>query len=347
MKLLDIENGRSVNGAKSCRGSILVLVLGILAMMAVLAAVYLAIGVGDQRSSKALETRQERQAVAPVIGEYIADVIGKDRMATIWRAGSDDAGVISQAYRETTDFPYTDYTRLSIPELSGIAPSQRDIYRFNPEGTQRVQWPGQPLFNPDPRVADDPFLASTEPTFLGAPNERDQPTDPTKWWLDNHDWAQISNLAPDGLPVNLFAIRNNFNAEGGIQNDDEMSFWLSLIKRTPGTGILRATDATSGETHIPGLSLDPLEMRNRPYFWTMDQRNLFFPINQGFRFFDPDGITVAGWGSPYYPDYQYADADGDGFADSRWFELKDSTILGRELTCFPTRATTACSSQPA
>jgi hypothetical protein len=331
--LLDIEKMRSVVGNRARRGSILVLVLGILAMMAVLAAVYLAIGVGDQRSAKALETRQEQLAVAPVIGEYIADIIAKDRLATIWRAGSNDSGVISQAYRETTDFPYTDYTRLSIPELSGIAPSQRDIYRFNSEGTQRVQWPGLPLFNPDPRVVDDSFLASTEPTFLGAPSEREQPTDPTKWWLDNRDWAHISNLAPDGLFVNLFALRNNFNAPRGIQNNNEMSFWLSLIKQVPtGSGgfQLRATDATTGETHIPGLSISPLEMRNRPYFWTMNQRNMFFPIGQAFTMLDPAGGT-AGWGSPYYPDYQYADADGDGFADSRWFELKDSTIFGREL----------------
>ena len=334
MMLLDINNGRSLNEAMARRGSILVLVLGILAMMAVLAAVYMAIGVGDQRSAKALETRQEQQAVAPVVGQYIAGVIGKDRMARVWRAGSNDSGVISQAYRETTDFPYTDYTRLSIPELTGIVPSQRDIYRFNPEGTHPVQWPGMPLFNPDPRVGDDPYLASTEPTFLGAPGEREEPVDPRLWWLDNRDWAQISNLAPDGLPVNLFAIRNNINADRGILNPEEMSYWLSLIKRRnsgSGSSQLRATDATSGETHIPGFFMNPIEMRNRPYFWTMNQRNLFFPIGQGFTMYDPSGSTVAGWGSPYYPDYQYADADGDSFADSRWFELKDSTILGREI----------------
>ncbi len=332
--LLDIENMRSVTGAKSRRGSILVLVLGILAMMAVLAAVYMAIGVGDQRSAKALETRQEQQAVAPVVGQYIAGVLGKDRMARVWRAGSNDSGVISQAYRETTDFPYTDYTRLSIPELTGIAPSLRDIYRFNPEGTHPVQWPGMPLFNPDPRVADDPYLASTEPTFLGSPGEREEPVDPRLWWLDNRDWAQISNLAPDGLPVNLFVIRNNINAPRGIQNQNEMSYWLSLIKQVPQPGggfMFRATDALSGETHIPGLTLNPVEMRNRPYFWTMNQRNMFFPIGQGFTMLDPSGSAAVGWGSPYYPDYQYADADGDGFADSRWFELTDSTILGREI----------------
>lgn len=331
------------NGAR--RGSILVLVLGVLAMMAVFAAVYLAIGVGDQRSASALEVRQEQQKIAPVVAQHFADTIAKDRMSVFWQPATDDTRIVFKAFRETTDYPYTDFMLRSIPSLSNVTGLQIPMLRFSPEGTHRVQWNGMPASNPDPRVASDPWLSSSEPVFLGLPNERVFPGDPTQWWLDNHDWQQISNFAPDGLFVNLFALRNNFDAEPGIETYSvgsqtmwQMSYGLTLIKRFGGgPGLesqLHATLVDSGETQL-GFSMDPLEMRNTPFFWTMNQKNMYFPINQPFSFYEPDRSTVAGWGSPYYPDYQYADTDGDGFADARWFEMRDSTLIGRALNLLP------------
>lgn len=308
------------------RGSILVLVLGILALMAVIAAVYVTIGLGDQRASRAAEVRQEHDAIAPTVADYIASVIADDRLDIYWALGTDDDGLASQPHRETTDYPYIDYTSLSIPELGDLnglrVPPQRvPHYRFRPSGGHPNPWYqiGVPQF--DPRVPGDPFLASTVPTFLGDASERTFPADPSKWWLDDHDWLQISNLAPDGMFVNLFALRNNFDAERGFRNPDELSYWLSLIGRDDGSGVLFATEFTPW-----GERAD----KNRPFHWTMYQRNMFFPIGQSFRFLDRNGAE-AGWGSPDYPAYQYADADGDGFADSRWFELRDSTFLGQEL----------------
>lgn len=307
------------------RGSILVLVLGILALMAVIAAVYVTIGLGDQRSSRAAEVRQEHDDIAPTVGDYIAGVIAADRTDINWTLGTDDLGLASQPQRETTDYPYTDFTALSIPELGDLTgrrvpPQQITHYRFRPSGGNPNPWYqiGNPQF--DPRVPSDPFLASTEPTFLGDASERAVPGDPSKWWLDNHDWLQISNLAPDGMFVNLFSLRNNFDAARGFRSFDEMSYWLSLIGRDP-SGVLYATE------YLPWG--DPAD-KNRPFYWTMYQRNMFFPIGQAFRFLDRNGAE-AGWGSPDFPAYQYADADGDGFADSRWFELRDSTFIDREL----------------
>jgi len=341
MMLLEQKTKWATVRKSARRGSILILVLGVLAMMAVFAAVYLAIGIGDQRASQAVEVHQEQQRIAPVVAQHLATTIAKDRLATEWRTATDDSRVVLKAYRETTDYPYTDYARRSIPTLSNVPGARIDMLRFDPEGTQRVQWNGLPLSTPDPRVASDPWLAFPEPVFLGAPNERHFQADPTQWWLDNHDWAQISNFAPDGLFVNLFALRNNFDAESGIETYQvgsqqmwQLSYGLTLIKRTAVEGPLRATRVDSNESHIPGLSITPLEMRNTPYFWTMNQRNMYFPINQPFVMLDSDN-AVAGWGSPAYPDYQYADADGDGFADSRWFELKDSTLVDRALNLLP------------
>lgn len=312
------------------RGSILILVLGILALMAVIAAVYVTIGLGDQRSARAVEARQDLNSIGPMIGDYIAEVIAQDRLDITWRAGTNDTGLASQPYRETVDYPSTDFTALSTPEEGDINGrryplAQVNHYRFRPSGGHPNPWHQLNRPDLDPRMPSDPYLASTEPTFLGLPGEREYPSDPTKWWLDNRDWMQISNLAPDGMFVNLFALRNNFDAPRGFRIQNQMSFWLSLIGRDPGSGLLYAT---------PNLPWEAAADKNRPFHWTMYQRNMFFPINQPFLFLDRDGAT-AGWGSPDYPAYQYADADGDGFVDSRWFELRDSTFLGQELNLLP------------
>lgn len=311
------------------RGSILILVLGILALMAVIAAVYVTIGLGDQRSARSVEMRQDLNSIGPKIGDYFAEVIAQDRLDITWRAGTNDAGLAGQPYRETTDYPSTDFTMLSIPEEGDINGrrypfNQVNHYRFRPSGGHPNPWHQLNRPDLDPRMPSDPWLASTEPTFLGQPWEREYPADPTKWWLDNRDWMQISNMAPDGLPVNMYALRNNFDAERGFRNQNQMSYWLSLIGKGNG-GLLQATE------FLPwGARAD----KNRPFHWTMYQRNMFFPINQAFLFLDRRG-AAAGWGSPDYPAYQYADADGDGFVDSRWFELRDSTFLGQELNLLP------------
>jgi len=321
MLLHENEQDRGCNVRR--RGSILVLVLGVLALMAVFAAVYMTIGLGDQRAASAVEARQQRDELAPQIGDYIADVIARDRLAIEWRTSGTDGGLAQLPYRETTDYSYTDYELLSIPTLgdnSGrrIPPNQIDLFRFRPEGSIPEPFLGNPLN--DQRTSSDPWLASTEPTYLGSPAERAFPNDPTKWWLDNRDWLQISNVAPDGLFVNLYALRNNFDAERGYRNDSQMSYWLSLIEGAPGARLQATLDLPWGGTADP----------NRPFHWTMYQRNMFFPIGQPFLFNDRFG-NVAGWDSPDFPLYQYADADGDGFADSRWFELRDSTIPDEEL----------------
>lgn len=327
------------DGARAAvrRGSILVLVLGILALMAVIAAVYVTIGLGDQRAVRAVETRQEHDQIAPEVGDYIAGVIGQDRGAVTWELdssaslqASDQVLPVLAPYLENTDYPATDFLSRSIPQLAASfevsvpsLPDRINYYRFRAAGTHPNRVLPQMSSLLDRRIASDPWLASTMPTYLGRPDQRLYPDDPTKWWLDDRDWMQISNLAPDGLFVNLFALRNNFDAPRGFQNQDQMSYWLSLIDKR-NDGRLQATQ------FLPwGDPIGPDE-KNRPFYWTMYQRNMYFPIGQPFLMFDRNS-GIAGWGSPDYPAYQYADADGDGFADSRWFELRDSTILGQEL----------------
>lgn len=179
-------------------------------------------------------------------------------------------------------------------------------------------------------------------------------------YLDHRDWLQISNFAQDGRPVNLYNLRPNattiaardvspgdvggFDAEPGFgtsprASDDRpirrMSNFLSLLTvddpEDPQT-FLRAFDPVeTGTVWVPGyntpqnIGLSGEEIRNTPAVWTMYQRFMFMPMNQPFVIYNRDsGRQESSWADPDYPPYQYADADGDGFADSRWFELRSA-----------------------
>jgi hypothetical protein len=224
----------------------------------------------------------------------------------------------------------------------------------------------------DFRVASDPWLASAEPEFTGRTGSG-LPIDRRLFsenalqlaglgfqeeyhYLDNRDWRQISNLAPDGLSVNLFNLRGNFDAEPGLgvglDGRSRMAENRTLLTlRNPGGAnpesdfLLRATDRLpidpDGSGGLPSFlnqgDAVAFAIRNTPAWWTMNQRFLYFPAEPGFQILgrgvDSNGVPVDSsfvtpqtWATPDYPDYQYADADGDGFYDSRWFELTDSTF---------------------
>lgn len=307
--------------------------------------------------------------------------------------------------REATDYPYTDYTFKSVFSADPTSPYDGTQYgnvpdalagndtttlslaaerfRFNPTGNHPVMLdlPDDTLSLDatddalrDYRVASDPWLASSEPTFLGRPESGlaiDQrlfslnalQTTPTNGalqdefhYLDNRDWRQISNLAPDGLSVNLFNLRGNFQAEPGLGLDPNGRFRMSENRTllslnnpdpqnpTPAQLLLRASDRLPIDPDglIVSSFLDQsnqtaFAIRNTPAWWTMNQRFLFFPADPSFTILGrPDTATLIGantgtlveqtWDTPDFPDYQYADADGDGFYDSRWFELTDSTM---------------------
>ncbi|MEM1185360.1 MAG: hypothetical protein AAGI53_10215 [Planctomycetota bacterium] len=244
------------------------------------------------------------------------------------------------------------------------ADEARRVFGFNAAGNHSLPYPTN--IDPDPRhdlrVASDPWLAATEPTAIvwrqlplnssdssqnrdsdgrgrSIPNSTsgDRHSHPALRYLDNHDWAQISNIAPDGRFVNLFNLRGNFEAEPGI-GEGKMTSRLTLLEMTQMKrfGDLRATtqlpnglgDMAASEGEVADVFL------NIPAIWTMNQRHMFFPLNQpeefaigkiGARDVGNNDSERATWGDFEYPDYQYADADGDGMADSRWFELADAS----------------------
>lgn len=328
---MNAKSAHNLRGSNARPGSALLIVIGTLALIAVFAAIYITIGQGDRRAAATVRQRNNAQEIENAIAGHIAGVIARDRL-DVFTQHLDSSGTSVAYYREITDAPFTDWT---------VRSESNNAYElFNPTGRHIDDSLRARL---DYRVPYDPWLASTRPTYLGSDVGRqfsaitgDPATDRLKEFLDNRDYLQISNLADDGRFVNLFNLRpqqmfgarGGFDAEPGVgitnfdgRNVRRMSEGLSLLKP------LSLGDPESPiQAHVDGFWLPGLDVPvgtldpNIPAHWTMYQRYMLLPLDQPSLLYDRDG-ALADWSSPDYAPYQYADADGDGFADSRWFEL--------------------------
>ena len=341
-------------------GSALLIVIGTLALIAVFAAVYIAIGRTDRRSARAVLARQDSADTADQISDYLSSVIRDDRLGTVVQYGNSGSSGLASAFglRDATDRPYTGW------DLRSATDSSDEHLRFLPTGG--IYSLGSLNGGEDFRVASDPWLASTTPVYLGNPGDSgvDRPFSlyngfdiyfpNAKNFLDNRDWLQISNFSPDGRFVNLYNLRPNrttgfntptvsstevggFSAEPGVgtsPNADgrqirRMSNFLSLWNLESfgdPESLIQTFDPMNNsdavwvpDQNVP-VNIGETELWNIPAVWTMYQRFLFMPINQPFITLNRNG-DISTWADPDYPVYQYADADGDGMADSRWMEL--------------------------
>lgn len=292
------------------RGSFLVLVVGTLALLAVVAIIYVTIGNQDLRTRSAV-ARQERLAEAPrVAADYFAGVIASDRLATSVDSTDPLARDVVTgdlvATRENTDYPFTDPAA-----RSDIAQPTAGAIPFDPAG--RYTPPALLAVVPPAWIPSDPFLADARPTFV-YPAGTDAPVPSTpadEAYLDNTSWGVISNFAPDGRFVNLFNLRGAFDAESGVgvgaNGLPRMSQLLTTLE----------PDGSPRSTTEMGAPLDP----NVPAHFSMRQLYAFRPFGS----WDTTRWTP---GDAAYIPYQWADADGDGFYDSRWFELRDARLAG-------------------
>lgn len=316
-------SGSTSGSARTRRGSILVLVLGTLALMAILAILYSAIGTGDRRTGAAVVRNRVQDDVPEQVRDYVAGVLARDVLSvtpvrTGVSAGNPDYGLM----REAWDHPWTDPAMVSI--LADRTGSGDDIaYRFRPEGTYPVVDTGRSRRTPDPRQGSDPWLASEEPENLdfnddgiwglnsggtggGGPGAGVSLDD--QRYAASRDWRQMSNFAPDGRAVNLFNLRNNFTVPSGI-GTDTISHRLVLYDDQG-----NPTESGNNAELITGAPA----LENIPAHW-------FSNVRAGAKATtETDGFT---WDDALFPRYQFADADGDGITDSRWVELVDASLL--------------------
>lgn len=343
---------RSAAGAPAAwreqrRGSFLVMVVGTLALLAVVMLVYVSVGNQDTATKAALARRERLDDVPQQFADYLSvRVIGADVLSTYYdNAGIPSTRADAQAnepvlLREAFDYGYTDWRRRSdtldrataftpigsfvrLPETVPPMPPTRE----NPDpiffGNAPARW-----------VPSDPWLASNEPTWLGF--KAGGGNDFTAGLLEpasyepariKKDWLHISNVAPDGKFVNLYNLApvvgprrvGNINAKPGLGTSDDgfgalprLSEGLILL----GDGGDNAAEAdTRGTTTVWGTAVTGAR-RNFPAYYDSWQRGLFRPAD--------DSLGNPGAGD-YLP-YQFADADGDGMLDSRWMELSDSRL---------------------
>jgi hypothetical protein len=293
------------------RGSFLVLVVGTLAMLSIIMIVYVAVGSADKRTSSSIARRDRSEEIVSLFADYAAQIIADDAVTMVPDASNGQPNAINGLdvfnvagrnlfLREAWDSPSTNWIANSAlaqsTEVTGLA-------------GQRYA---------DPRVfravgfGDDPWLASTTPTWL---NYAPSATAPNalaneKIFTKRRDWLHISNIAPDGRFINLYSLKDNFDAKPGTSNvstDRRMNADLTLL------------DASSAPTLQTAWNQNAVP--DQPAFFDSWQVNAFRPAKGPFK----DGGTDILQSRPqFYPPYQWADADGDGFFDSRWFEMVDA-----------------------
>lgn len=277
------------------RGSVLVLVVGVLALLAIIALVYATIGQGDRRSASALVTKSRIEDQSQAVSDYLAQVIADSTTAVAYRRQSPVDGSNRQDVRY---HPLRDYPGVDPNMLSATA----ELYRkFDPTGTMKAPWGrNDPV---DPRMAVTPWLAATTPTWLNPQGAA--PSDPARPYLNETDWAHLSVFTPDGRFVNLANLRGNFGVPSGI-GADTISDNLYLV-RTTGPGTFQTTLNTENNS---GPQADP----NTPAHYASRQFGVFRPIGDAsVRISDPRNL-----------DNLFADTDGDGCYDARWGEFVDA-----------------------
>lgn len=338
------------------RGTVLLLVLGALAMVLILTVVYAALGKGDRNTAQSTQLQQDSRDIIGFLRNYAANVLRDDVFdlapdlteERLLGTGNEDLLVYR---RENTDAPLTDFTMRSVPslddDLDGEEQAIQELYRFRPSGGHAtgVLWPDDPNLGAlDPRLPSDPWLADTRPFDLG-PGSKEFLADGSyfnnAYYERAVDWKQISNFAPDGGFVNISFLRPELGGGFDVPSLD--------LRRDPDTGEARlglfdangdlqmGNDAELGFLGLEGevgveIPFDASSATpdwNRPAHWTMYQRAMHRAVAELNRLDSANNP-----GTPAYWRNQYADADGNGFIDSRWFELTDAS-LGTEVTLLP------------
>lgn len=287
------------------RGSFLVMVVGTLALLSLFAILYVSIGTQDTRTRAAVVKRERLDDVPQRFADYVArDILARDVLARWYETDMDNTpGPQSMPVgrREASDYPSIEWTRRS--DSLNVNQFFDPVGTMDPPEAFRARLTG----NYGPKMLPtDPFLASTEPTYLnydGAATPANQPA-----YIRRRDWGQISNLAPDGRFVNLFNLRNNWDAMPGVGNDPR-----GLPRLSEGLSLFDDNGQPSLVTDF-GLNVNTPAARNTPAFWTARQRGAFRPVSIPS---DPPASSVQ------WPGYQWADADGDGMFDGRWFMMAD------------------------
>jgi hypothetical protein len=302
-------------GSTHRRGSVLVLVIGVLALLAIIVVVYTAIGQADSRAARQLSNKVVVTDTSKAVADHIAQVVANNGVSGFFQQD-----VASQQVRyslQNWDYPSTDPEVRSVASSAGTgappAITNADEARsrlFDPTGTQRHRWFENGRV--DPRESGDPWLASTEPVWLN--QNGSTLTNPSDLVLRMQDWLHMSIIAPDGRAVNLANLRGNLLAGSGLgQINGAAGMTSRMLRVTPSN--------TPGGVPTFDLWTDSAVEVNTPSTWSSRGLGMFRQVR------DTNGLAAdqLSPGSPLNLNNSFADADGDGFYDSFWQELVDAS----------------------
>ncbi|MCU0688143.1 MAG: hypothetical protein MUE97_00125 [Phycisphaerales bacterium] len=302
-------------GSTHRRGSVLVLVIGVLALLAIIVVVYTAIGQADTRTARALTNKVVVTDTSKAVADHIAQVVANNGVSGFFQQD-----VASQQVRyslQNWDYPSTDPEVRSVASSAGAgappAITNADEARsrlFDPTGTQRHRWFENGRV--DPRESGDPWLASTEPVWLN--QNGSTLNNPSDLVLRMQDWLHMSIIAPDGRAVNLANLRGNLLAGSGLgQINGAAGMTSRMLRVTPAN--------TPGGVPTFDLWRDSDVEVNTPSTWSSRGLGMFRQVR------DTNGLASdqLSPGSPLNLNNSFADADGDGFYDSFWQELVDAS----------------------
>lgn len=309
------------------RGSFLVAVVAILSLLAVLTIVYVTVGRTDALLSAAVQRKSERGHPELVIRDHILRIIADDVTEPVDPSEVEGSSVEQLLIREAWDYPSTAYYATFYNPFTGIVErrpvtvggDEADVAYFLPTGEIVIR---DGMNEYIVGTGTDPWLSSTEPTWLDFAGDWTT-ANPEDYPRRRVDIPQISNVAPDGAFVNLFNLRAQqagFDATPSqMRGDTGNNTGLTLYNPdnlTDGVND-RGIDTDYGYT-IGSNSDQSYEAETKPFYWSSRQVGAHRPAGGGDPHFGP--------GDALYSPYQWADADGDGAFDARWFEL----VIDRE-----------------
>jgi hypothetical protein len=312
-KVLRAVAGVPAGVSRTRRGTFMVVVIGTLALLAVIAIAHFAIGQTDRRTSASLQRSTRVDDIPEQFADYVSSVITRDLFAVVHEDVNDLIPPSSNANsdyqkrlverREADDRPSLDWRVRSNEvretlSIGGVNVPNREYFTPWGDGT-------------------DPWLADHSPTWLNW--NADATPGGTPEYALRRDWGKISAISPNGAFVSLRNLRNNFAAEPGFGragNRNRMSEELSLLSwdvNNPDGQAQVSNQADFGlGTTAGGNAAGAAKMR--PALWATRQRGAFRAVKERTTVL-PSAIG--------YADNEWADTDLDGIYDARWFELVD------------------------
>jgi hypothetical protein len=313
-KVLRAVAGVPAGVSRTRRGTFMVVVIGTLALLAVIAIAHFAIGQTDRRTSASLQRSTRVDDVPRQFADYVSNVVTRDLFAVVHEDVND---LIAPSLNANSDYQQRLVQRREVDDRPSVDWRVRSNDIRETLNVGGVEVPNREYFTPW-GDGTDPWLADHSPTWLNWGS--DTPPNGTPDYALRRDWGKISAISPNGAFVSLRNLRNNFAAEPGFgrsaNNRNRMSEELSLL-----TWDVNNADAQAQVTTTTDFGLNATAGGNaagapkmRPATWATRQMGAFRAVRERTTVL-PSAIG--------YADNEWADTDLDGIYDSRWFSLED------------------------